>query len=187
MAAIVGRNVSKFLKSAYGINRRAICVSSACQVPKDSTVDPDIKDVNSAIMDPEEQKHQELLQETITIDTPMDISALTGVPEQHIKTRRVRIFVPTKNAMQSGTNNTHHWKMEFETRERWENPLMGWSSTGDPLSNMNIKFSSKEEAIAFCEKNGWPYFVDEPVPRTLKPKSYGANFSWNKRTRVSTK
>ena len=25
---------------------------------------------------------------------------------------------------------------------------------GDPLSNMNVQFSSKEEAIDFCEKNG---------------------------------
>lgn len=30
--------------------------------------------------------------------------------------------------MQSGTNNIQRWEMEFETRERWENPLMGWSS-----------------------------------------------------------
>lgn len=33
--------------------------------------------------------------------------------------------------MQSGTNNIGHWEMEFETRERWENPLMGWSSRSD--------------------------------------------------------
>ena len=58
-----------------------------------------------------------------------DIAPVTGVPEEHIKTRRVRIFKPAKNAMQSGTNNTHRWKMEFETRERWENPLMGWQSS----------------------------------------------------------
>lgn len=25
---------------------------------------------------------------------------------------------------------------------------------GDPLSNMNVQFSTKEEAITFCEKNG---------------------------------
>lgn len=31
--------------------------------------------------------------------------------------------------MQSGTDNTHNWVMEFDNRERWENPLMGWSST----------------------------------------------------------
>lgn len=50
--------------------------------------------------------------------------------------RMVRIFVPTKSAMQSGTANTDKWEMEFENRERWTNNLMGWTSTGDPLSNM---------------------------------------------------
>lgn len=47
---------------------------------------------------------------------------------EHVKERRVRIFVPSKNAMQSGTDNIQHWSIEFDTRERWENPLMGWSS-----------------------------------------------------------
>ncbi|KAK5598410.1 NADH dehydrogenase Fe-S protein subunit 4 ndufs4 [Crenichthys baileyi] len=116
-----------------------------------------------------------------------DITTLTGVPEEHIKTRKVHIFVPTKTAMQSGINSTKKWKMDFDTRERWENPLMGWASTADPLSNMVLTFSSKEDAIAFAEKNGWSYEVTEK--RTSKPrvKSYGANFSWDKRTRRSTK
>ena len=59
---------------------------------------------------------------------PQDITTLTGVPEEHIKTRKVHIFVPAKTAMQSGANNKK-WKMDFDTRERWENPLMGWAST----------------------------------------------------------
>eukprot|EP00064_Thunnus_orientalis_P006971 superscaffoldBa00000749_g6990 len=83
-----------------------------------------------------------------------DITSLTGVPEEHIKTRKVHIFVPAKTAMQSGVNSTKKWKMDFDTRERWENPLMGWASTADPLSNMVLSFSSKEDAIAFAEKNG---------------------------------
>ncbi|PWA15875.1 hypothetical protein CCH79_00009056, partial [Gambusia affinis] len=114
-----------------------------------------------------------------------DITTLTGVPEEHIKTRKVHIFVPAKTAMQSGINSTKKWKMDFDTRERWENPLMGWASTADPLSNMVLSFSSKEDAIAFAEKNGWSYEVTEK--RTSKPrvKSYGANFSWDKRTRRS--
>uniref|UniRef100_A0A3B3URZ9 NADH dehydrogenase [ubiquinone] iron-sulfur protein 4, mitochondrial n=2 Tax=Poecilia latipinna TaxID=48699 RepID=A0A3B3URZ9_9TELE len=116
-----------------------------------------------------------------------DITTLTGVPEEHIKTRKVHIFVPAKTAMQSGINSTKKWKMDFDTRERWENPLMGWASTADPLSNMVLSFSSKEDAIAFAEKNGWSYEVTEK--RTSKPrvKSYGANFSWDKRTRRSAK
>uniref|UniRef100_A0A803YAN7 NADH dehydrogenase [ubiquinone] iron-sulfur protein 4, mitochondrial n=1 Tax=Meleagris gallopavo TaxID=9103 RepID=A0A803YAN7_MELGA len=117
----------------------------------------------------------------------MNISTLTGVPDEHIKTRRVHIFVPARNAMQAGVNNTKKWKMEFDNRERWENPLMGWASTADPLSNMVLTFSTKEDAIAFAEKNGWSYDVEEKKIPKPKSKSYGANFSWNKRTRVSTK
>jgi NADH dehydrogenase (ubiquinone) Fe-S protein 4 len=136
---------------------------------------------------PEELEHEKQLREYITVDTKVDITPVTGVPEEHIKTRRVRIFKPAKNAMQSGTHNIKRWRMEFETRERWENPLMGWASSGDPLSNLNIDFENKEEAIAFCEKNGWPWFVEEPVEKKPKTKVYGANFSWNRNTRVSTK
>lgn len=82
----------------------------------------------------------------------------------------------------------HLWKLEFDVRERWENPLIGWASSGDPLSNMQLNFKSKESAIAFAQKNGWEFVVEEPQPVwQYKHKSYGYNFSWNKRTRVSTK
>lgn len=116
-----------------------------------------------------------------------DISCLTGVPEEHIKTRRVKIYVPAKNAMQSGVFGTRRWKIDFDTRERWENPLMGWTSSADPLSNMAVEFKSPEDAMEFCEKNGWEYYLEEKKEPKFKPKSYGANFSWNKKTRVSTK
>jgi len=124
----------------------------------------------------------------ITIpDEKVDISCITGVPEEHVKPRLVRIFTPAANAMQSGTFNTRRWRMEFDERERWENPLMGWCSTGDPLSNTEVNFHSKADAIAFCEKNGWNWFVEKEQKPKKKVKSYGNNFSWNKRTRTSTK
>ncbi|KAF3820492.1 hypothetical protein GH733_013668 [Mirounga leonina] len=108
----------------------------------------------------------------ITADEKLGITTLTGVPEEHIKTRKVRIFVPARNNMQSGVNNTKKWKMEFDTRERWENPLMGWASMADPLSNMVLTFSTKEDAAAFAEKNGWSYDIeDRKVPKP-QSKSY---------------
>ncbi|XP_063225374.1 NADH dehydrogenase [ubiquinone] iron-sulfur protein 4, mitochondrial [Bacillus rossius redtenbacheri] len=167
---------------------RALSSSAVrCAADKPATVrDAPQIDVE-AVVNPEKVSHQKELQGYITIDQPMDVSAVSGVPEEHIKTRLVRIFKPSKHAMQSGTDNTHHWQMEFETRERWENPLMGWSSTGDPLSNMKVDFRNEQEAIAFCEKNGWKWYVDKEKPIEPKVKSYGFNFSWNKRTRVSTK
>ncbi|XP_026677806.1 LOW QUALITY PROTEIN: NADH dehydrogenase [ubiquinone] iron-sulfur protein 4, mitochondrial [Diaphorina citri] len=162
------------------------------------------------------RKERQELQEYITVDQPMDISLIAGVPEEHIKTRLVRIATSPKNPMQSGTHNannwfiqfdtrlvriatspknpmqsgTHNannWFIQFDTRERWENPLMGWCSTGDPLSNLTLNFSSKEDAVQYCQKNGWKFFVEEPKWKTPKVKSYAFNFSWNKRTRTSTK
>jgi len=59
----------------------------------------------------------------------MKVSDVSGVPEEHITKRHVRIYMPAKHAAQSGTNQTHRWKLEFDTRDRWENPLMGWAST----------------------------------------------------------
>jgi len=123
----------------------------------------------------------------ITVEGAVDISLVSGVPEEHIKDRTVRIFKPAKNAMQSGTAGIKRWRMEFDTRERWENNLMGWSSTADPLSNTNIDFADKEEAVAFADKNGWAYMLEDPKEKALKPKSYALNFSWNKRSRKSTK
>uniref|UniRef100_A0A2M3Z6B5 NADH dehydrogenase [ubiquinone] iron-sulfur protein 4, mitochondrial n=1 Tax=Anopheles braziliensis TaxID=58242 RepID=A0A2M3Z6B5_9DIPT len=138
----------------------------------------------SVVLATEEDRHLP----TITVPTKVDLSPISGVPEEQLKERRVRIFIPAKNAMQSGTDNIHHWSIEFDNRERWENPLMGWSSTGDPLSNMRVDFTSPEEAITYCERNGWRWFVDQPeVEKKHRVKNYGINFSWNKRTRVSTK
>ena len=79
------------------------------------------------------------------------------------------------------------WKIEFDNQQRWENNLMGWASTADPLSNMVLDFATKEDAMAFAEKHGWAYELEDPKERVPKAKSYALNFSWSKRTRKSTK
>jgi hypothetical protein len=40
-----------------------------------------------------------------------------------------------------------------------------------------MRFASREEAIAFCEKKGLDYQVSEAKARTTKQKSYSDNFS----------
>lgn len=132
-------------------------------------------------------KELQLQTRTITVEGQDDVSALSGVPEEQLNTRLVRVFSPPKNAMQSGTFRTNKWRIEFDSRARWENPLMGWTSTADPLSMTFVDFTTKEDAINFCERNGWKYYVEEKKEMKMRPKSYGDNFSWNKRTRRSTK
>lgn len=53
---------------------------------------------------------------------------------------------------------------------------------------MQVEFSTKEEAIEHCEKNGWKWYIDGEEKKPVKRvKNYGINFAWNKRTRTSTK
>ncbi|OWR41747.1 putative NADH:ubiquinone dehydrogenase [Danaus plexippus plexippus] len=147
-----------------------------------------ILDNESVLALPHQVRQKKVQAASINVPVQVDITPITGIPEEHVRTRRVRIYQPPKNAMQSGTNNTHHWEMEFDNRQRWENPLMGWTSTGDPHSNLKLQFTSPDEAIQHCEKNGWVWYIDAPkLEKEFKPKSYGINFSWNRRTRVSTK
>ena len=58
-----------------------------------------------------------------------DVSILAFTPKEQLQSRTVRIFSPTKNSMQSGTFGTHKWQIQFDTRDRWENPMIGWTST----------------------------------------------------------
>lgn len=146
------------------------------------------EDVSVALADKKQIEYFQKLKTTeITIEEPNLLSTVSGVPPEHVQGRRVRIYKQAKNAMQSGTNDTHKWKLDFENRERWENPLMGWTSTGDPLSNLNLWFTNKEDAIDYCERQGYHYEIDEPQPRRNLKKLYADNFSWSKRTRVGSK
>lgn len=101
--------------------------------------------------------------------------------------RMVRISQPSKNVMQSGTAYTKCWKIEFDSQQRWENWLMGWTSSGDPLSNLTMTFPTKDDAIRFCENSQLNWFVDEQPERKIRRKSYADNYSWNKRTRLGNK
>ncbi|XP_033750451.1 NADH dehydrogenase [ubiquinone] iron-sulfur protein 4, mitochondrial-like [Pecten maximus] len=167
--------------SAKSFLPRVISSRSCSSKRSDGLAETDWTEGKNVITKKEEEELRIIVKENT------DISSLTGVPEEHIKTRHVRIFCPARNAMQSGSFNTNRWRIEFDNRERWENPCMGWVSTGDPLSNMNVDFISAEDAAVFCEKNGWSFSIDQKQVSTFKPKSYGANFSWDKKTRVSTK
>ncbi|XP_076635776.1 NADH:ubiquinone oxidoreductase subunit 18 [Colletes latitarsis] len=175
------------VRKCYGLTKR-LFVASSKGTEEGGLVPITIrKDPKEVLADKDKVAYLEALKLPITVSAVENVGVASGVPEEHIKTRRVRIYCPAKSAMQSGTNNTHFWQIDFDTRERWENPLMGWTSTGDPVSNLKVEFTSSEEAVAHCEKMGWNYYIQKPNMNNPKPRSYGTNFAWNKRTRVTTK
>jgi hypothetical protein len=88
-----------------------------------------------------------------------------------------RIFRPAKGALQSGPGRSKYWILEFAPESPREiEPLMGWTSSGDMKSQIRLRFGTKEEAIAYAEKQGIAYQVEEPKPTTRRIMSYSDNF-----------
>lgn len=93
-----------------------------------------------------------------------------------------RIYKPAKSAMQSGRANTKDWVLEFEPEHaRQIEPLMGWTSSNDMRQQVRLRFASKEEAVAYCERLGLHYHVSEAKPSVRRITSYSDNFAFNRR------
>ncbi|KAJ1542276.1 hypothetical protein HK096_009464, partial [Nowakowskiella sp. JEL0078] len=112
--------------------------------------------------------------DSTTVSNVYPAEALSGVPPE-ISRRSVRIYKPARTATQQG-NFKDTWKIDFDTLDRWENPLMGWASSGDPVQSTNIKFNTKEEAILFAERQGYDYWIQEPKKLAFRKKLYADNF-----------
>ncbi len=96
-------------------------------------------------------------------------------------TATARIFKPAKNAMQSGKAQTHEWRLTYEPEQpRVVEPLMGWTSSGDMRQQLILHFDTKEEAIAYCEREGIPYLVIEPKEPVHRQMAYSDNFAFRR-------
>jgi hypothetical protein len=92
-----------------------------------------------------------------------------------------RIYQPAKTAMQSGRAKTRQWVLDYEqATQRVPDPLMGWSSAGDTLNQVQVRFDTLEEALAFAKQRGLDYTVIPPHQRSLKPKAYADNFRYDR-------
>ncbi len=90
--------------------------------------------------------------------------------------RKAKIYKPSQTAMQSGKRNTKKWMLEFDTLNTGVNPLMGWESSKDTMSEVKLEFSTKEEAINYVKKNNIDYYIVEPQKQKIIKKSYTDNF-----------
>ena len=83
--------------------------------------------------------------------------------------------------MQSGPARTKDWLLEYEPEAaRAIEPLMGWTSSDDMKSQIQLSFETKEEAVAYAERNGIPYRVLDPTPRKPVRKAYADNFKFGR-------
>ena len=79
--------------------------------------------------------------------------------------------------MQSGLAKTNKWIIEFKTKDSGVDPLMGWESSTDTLTELKLEFSTKELAIDYAKKNKIDFELIEPQKRKIVIKSYADNFT----------
>jgi len=90
--------------------------------------------------------------------------------------KKAKIYIPSKTAMQSGFGKSNKWILEYYVKNGTQNPLMGWETSSDTLSEIKLEFSLKEEAINYAKKNNIDYDLIEPKKRKIVKKSYADNF-----------
>ena len=90
--------------------------------------------------------------------------------------KKAKIYIPNKSPMQSGLGKTNKWILEFETKDPTTNPLMGWESSTDTLTELKLEFSTEELAISYAKKKKIDYELIKPKKRKTVKKSYADNF-----------
>ena len=93
--------------------------------------------------------------------------------------KKAIIFKPSKTAMQSGLGNSDKWVLKYITENPGINPLMGWESSRDTMSEVKLEFSTKDQAINYARRNNIDYYIIEPQKRKIIKKSYSDNFLKN--------
>jgi NADH dehydrogenase len=95
-----------------------------------------------------------------------------------------KIYKPARSAMQSGPAHSRQWVLEFvPAQARWIDPLMGWTGSADMNSQVQLRFPTREEAVAYAERHGIAYQAFEPKRRShiVRPHGYGDNFAADRR------
>lgn len=90
----------------------------------------------------------------------------------HASPPRVRIHQPGRSVTQSAPGR-RRWLLEFAPAD--PPSRSGFARSGsatDPLAHLRIEFPDRASAIAFAERHGWPYEVEEPPARRIHYRSY---------------
>jgi hypothetical protein len=112
----------------------------------------------------------------------LDVAAQRDITQAMTQTLKARIYSPAKSAMQSGKGKAGQWFLEYERPAPGRpDALMGWNSMQSTATQVKLRFSSKEEAVAYATAKGIDYAASEPKSATVPPKSYAENFSTAKR------
>ena len=90
---------------------------------------------------------------------------------------KAKIYKPSKTAMQSGRSKYNKWVLKFlDQKNQLKDTMMGWNGGSSTVSQIELKFSTKEEAVSYAQINNIDYEVLETSERKVITKSYADNF-----------
>ena len=89
-----------------------------------------------------------------------------------------RIYRPVRGAHTSGHRRAKAWLLEYERTVPVEiEPMMGWTGSSETERQVKVTFDTREEAVAFAEKRGIAYEVEDRPPEQVRQGlSYSDNF-----------
>ena len=92
-----------------------------------------------------------------------------------------RLYQPAKTATSSGRAKSRYWLLEMEpAMAKSIDPLCGWSGSGDTQQQVQLKFPTREAALAYARRNGLEVSISAPRTRIVRPKSYADNFKYGR-------
>jgi hypothetical protein len=86
-----------------------------------------------------------------------------------------RIYRPVRSAMTSGKARTKKWVLRFDRRTApFIEPLMGWAGGDDTLTQVELTFPTREAAVAYAQRQGLAYIVEERCTGGVSQSSHDA-------------
>ncbi|KAN0036138.1 hypothetical protein ACTA71_005440 [Dictyostelium dimigraforme] len=116
--------------------------------------------------------------EHIVIDDPNQQHIKSFLNGVEFKGQSVNIYRPSRNTMQTGTLRTKKWVVELPFNPKWNDRLMGWWASKDTLNQLNLRFNSETDAVAYCKEIGLNYNIVEEDVTLRKKKKYGYRFRY---------
>lgn len=93
-----------------------------------------------------------------------------------------KIYQPAASAMQAARGNTNKWVLQFISKTPTIiDPLTGTTRSTDMRSQLELKFNTAEDAVAYAKANSIPYRVSQTKERKRISRSYADNFAFDRK------
>lgn len=93
-----------------------------------------------------------------------------------------KIYQPSPSAMTSGRGKSRHWVLEFIGGSAGQiDPLTGTKRSTNMHSQLDLKFDTLEDAVAYAKANNIPHQVVQSQKVKRIPRSYADNFAFDRK------